>query len=185
MCIYLAGFRVGSHTFIYLHDIWKHLWVLRDTILLQECVDTSWTWVCKEGRNSIVVQVLIGVCHMPTYCENKKACSHINLSVHTRNETRSPEKRVFLDSSHDQYGERLTDVKDIEVLDVYGTWKSVLLSPNRGCENTFCCLTPGLLTVLHVLLPLLPSFTQHFGWGSSKLKDFFTPSRTKWAKKNK
>ncbi len=77
--------------------------------------------MCKEGRNSIVVQVLIGVCHMPTYCENKKACSHINLSVHTRNETRSPEKRVFLDSSHDQYGERLTDVKDIEVLDVYGT----------------------------------------------------------------
>jgi hypothetical protein len=26
----------------------------------------------------------------------------------------------------------------------------------------FCCLTPGLLAVLHVLLPLLPSITQHF-----------------------
>jgi len=31
----------------------------------------------------------------------------------------------------------------------------VLLSPNRGCENTFCCLTPGLVTVL----PLLNSQT--------------------------
>ena len=28
-----------------------------------------------------------------------------------------------------------------------------MLSPNRGCENIVCCLTPGLLAVLHVLLP--------------------------------
>jgi hypothetical protein len=30
--------------------------------------------------------------------------------------------------------------KDIADLGVHPTWKSVLLSPNRGCENTFCCL---------------------------------------------
>ena len=54
--------------------------------------------------------------------------------------------------------------KDITDLVVYETWKSVLLSPNRGCENTFCCSTPDLLDVFHVLLPLLPSFTsQHCG----------------------
>ena len=53
--------------------------------------------------------------------------------------------------------------KHIAGLGVHATWKSVLLSPNRGCENTFCCSTLGLLVVLHVLLPLLPSFTQHFG----------------------
>ncbi len=89
----------------------------------------------KEGRNSLVDQILVGVCHMQTY-ENKKACSHMNLRAHTRNEARSPEKRAFLDSSHDQCDERLTDAKDIAGLDVH----------------------------LHVLLPLLPSFLQHFGF---------------------
>ncbi len=89
---------------------------------------------------------------------------------HTRNETRSSEKHTFLDSSHDQCRERFTDAKDIVDLDVHATWKSVLLSPNRGCENTFCCLTPGLLDVLHVLLPLLPSFTQHFGKEDSETR---------------
>jgi hypothetical protein len=34
-----------------------------------------------------------------------------------------------------------------------------LVTRTRGCENTFCCLTPTLLTVLHVLLPLLLSLT--------------------------
>ncbi len=58
-------------------------------------------------------------------------------------------------------------------LDVHATWKSVLLSPNRGCENTFCCLTPGPLTVLHVLLPLLPSITQHFGEADRQMEFFF------------
>ena len=57
--------------------------------------------MCKEGRNSLVDQVLIGACHMQTY-RNKKACSHMNLRAHTRNEARSPEKHAFLDSSHDR-----------------------------------------------------------------------------------
>ncbi len=75
-------------------------------------------------------------------------------------------------------------------LGVHGTWKSVLLSPNRGCENTFCCLTPVLLAVLHVLLPLLPSFTQHFVSSEGRVQKmkcrvFFPPSRTNWAKKSK
>ena len=74
----------------------------------------------KEGRNSLVAQVLIGVFHMQT-CENKKACSHMNLRAHTRNEARSPEKRVFLDSSHDQCGERFTDAKDIAGWGVHAT----------------------------------------------------------------
>jgi hypothetical protein len=33
----------------------------------------------------------------------------MNLCVYTRNETRSPEKKFFLDSSHDQYVECFTD----------------------------------------------------------------------------
>ena len=49
----------------------------RDTILLQECAHDSWTSVCKEGRNSLDPQVLIGVCHMQTYA-NKKAYGHMN-----------------------------------------------------------------------------------------------------------
>ena len=74
----------------------------------------------NEGRNSLVAQVLIRACHMQTY-ENKKACSDMNLRVHTRNEARSPEKRAFLDSSHDQCGERFTDAKDIAGLGVHTT----------------------------------------------------------------
>jgi hypothetical protein len=52
--VYLTGVRPGVHlrTFIYLHDIWKGLWVIWDTIFLQECVHASWTCVRKEGRNS-------------------------------------------------------------------------------------------------------------------------------------
>jgi hypothetical protein len=105
----------------------------------------------------------------------------MNWRAHTRNEARSPEKHAFLDSLHDQCGDRFTDTKDIMGLGVHATWKSVLLSPNRGCENTFCCLTPGLLPVHHVLLPLLSSFKEHFGSeGSVKCRknemfEFFFP----------
>ncbi len=74
----------------------------------------------KEGRNSLVAQVLIGAFHMQTF-ENKKACSHMNLRPHTRNEPRSPEHSAFLDSSHDQCGERFTDVKDIAGWGVHAT----------------------------------------------------------------
>ncbi len=74
----------------------------------------------NEGRNSLVDQVLIRACHMQTYA-NKKACSHMNLRAHTRNEARSPEQSAFLDSSHDPYGERFTDAKDIAGLGVLAT----------------------------------------------------------------
>jgi hypothetical protein len=55
--------------------------------------------LCTEGLNSLVVQVLICVCDMQTYV-NKKAYIRKNLRVHTRNEARSPEKDVFLDTSN-------------------------------------------------------------------------------------
>jgi hypothetical protein len=62
-----------------------------------------------------------------------------------------------MDSSPDPCGEHFTDAKDIPGLGVHATWKSVLLSPNRGCENTFCCLTPGLLaSFLSFFPPFLP-----------------------------
>ena len=47
---------------------------------------------------------------MQTY-EYKKACSHMNLRAHTRDEARSPEPSAFLDSSHGQCGERFTDAE--------------------------------------------------------------------------
>jgi hypothetical protein len=100
----------------------------------------SWTWVPTEGHNSLVDQVLIGSCHMQTY-ENKKEYSHINLRSHTRNETRSPVKNKFLDSSYDQSGDSFTDVE---------------------VHSGLCCLTPDLLVVVHVLLSPLSSFTRHF-----------------------
>ncbi len=178
VCVRTRFVCVRTRTVIYLHHIWKRLWVIRDTILFQECVHTSWTYVREGGRNSLVTWVLLGSYHMKTY-ENKKTYSHMNFRVHTRNETRSPEKHSLLDSSYDQCDERFTDPKDIAGLVVDPTWKSVLLSRNRGCENTFCCLTPGLLTVLHVLLPFLPSFTQHFVSEGTRSKnemlEFFFP----------
>ncbi len=65
-----------------------------------------------------------------------------------------------------------------------------LLSPNQGCENTFCFLTPSLLAVLHVLLPLLPSFKTTFRvvrWTRSKneMFEFFFPFSYKLSKKSK
>ena len=137
---------------------------------------------------------------LPRFLLVHATCRHMRTKRHaviwtcvrtqeTKRDQRSPEQSAFLDSSHDQCGERFTDAKDIAGLGVHATWKSVLLSPHRGCENTFCCLTPGLLTVLHVLLPLLPSFTQHFGSEDAfkkwNFRVFFSPSPTKWAKKNK
>jgi hypothetical protein len=86
----------------------------------------------------------------------------MNLRVHTRNETRSSEKMAFMDSFTTSTVSVSRIPKDITGLGVHATWKSVLLSPNRGCENTFCCWTPGLLDVLHVLLPLLPSIKSTF-----------------------
>ena len=48
----------------------------------------------KEGRKSLVAQVLIGAFHMQT-CENKKACSHMNLRAHTINEANPPDRIAF------------------------------------------------------------------------------------------
>jgi len=54
-----------------------------------------------EGRNLLVAQVLIGVCHMQTYV-NKKACKPMNLRTHSRNEAKLTDKMAFSDSTHDQ-----------------------------------------------------------------------------------
>jgi hypothetical protein len=76
--------------------------------------------------------------------------------THKKRREISGEKRFF--------GRHTTSVTSVSrmtknITDLVGhtTSKCVLLSTNRGCEDTFCCLTPGLLSVLHVLLPLLPS----------------------------
>jgi hypothetical protein len=55
------------------------------------------------------------------HVRTKKACSHMNLRAHKRNKARSPEHSAFLDSSHDQCGERLTDAKDIAGWGVHAT----------------------------------------------------------------
>ena len=47
----------------------------------------------KEDRNSLVAQDRIGVCQMQTNM-NKKACKHMTLRAHTRNEARSTDKKV-------------------------------------------------------------------------------------------
>jgi len=48
---YLVVFRVCVHTFICVHETWKR-WVIRDTILIQECTHDSWTSVREDSRNS-------------------------------------------------------------------------------------------------------------------------------------
>ena len=55
----------------------------------------------------------------------------------------------------------------------------------EACENIFCCLTPGLLAALHVLLPVLASFTTFWVSFGSVGIFFFSPSeRTSKAPKN-
>jgi hypothetical protein len=53
--------------------------------------------VHREGRNWLVDQDLIGVCHMHTYV-HKKIPRHMKLRAHTRNTTNSSGKIAFSDS---------------------------------------------------------------------------------------
>ena len=110
----------------------------------------------KEGRHSLVAQVLIRVCHMQT-CANKKACSpYMNLRAHTRNEARSAEQSVFWDSSHDQCGERFTDAEAHRGLRRECNMKVCALQ--IGVVTTSICLNSGLLALLHVFFSsFLPS----------------------------
>jgi hypothetical protein len=43
-------------------------------------------------------------------------------------------------------------------------WQSVLLSSSQFCDNTFCCLTPDLLTLLHVISTDPPRVHSFFWW---------------------
>jgi hypothetical protein len=60
----------------------------------------------KEDRNSLVTQDRIGVCQIQTNM-NKKACEHMNLRAHTRNEARSTTKAPFWASRCLSYDELL------------------------------------------------------------------------------
>jgi hypothetical protein len=74
--------------------------------------------------------------------------------------------------SHDQCGERFTDAQGHSGL-------------GRACNLKVCVVVSGLLAVLHVLLPVLASFTQHFVSGLSRGRTeifIFVPSK---APKNK
>jgi hypothetical protein len=70
------------------------VWDIRDTILLQECAHASWTCVCKEGRNSLVTQVLLGTCHMQTW-EQKGIQSYELACTHKKRSEISGETRFF------------------------------------------------------------------------------------------
>ena len=121
--------------------------------------------MCKEGRNSLVAQVLIGACHMQTYA-NKKSCIHMNLRAHTRNEARSPEKRAFLDSSHDQSGERFTDAEEHSGLGRARNMKvCVVVSESRMLEHILLVNSWTSRCPLTSFIPVFPSFlpsTQNF-----------------------
>ncbi len=67
--------------------------------------------VRKEGRNTLVVQVLTGVCHMETHV-NKEVYSHMNFRTHKKRGEISLEKITFLDTSHDQCDECFTDAEE-------------------------------------------------------------------------
>ncbi len=146
---YLTGFRVCGHTLTCVNETWKRLWVIRDTMLFEKCTHVSWTCVCKEGRNSLVVRLLIGVWHIQTYT-NKKGYIHMNLRTHTRNDVRSPEKSAFLDSSHDQCGEcfmhvqthsgfgRVYNMKVCVVVSKSRLWEHILLFNSWPCGCPSC-----------------------------------------------
>ena len=159
--VYLVEFRVYVRPLICVYEIWKRLWVIRETILLQECAHSSWTCVRNEGRNSLVAQGRQISEDRSYWCipHNRLTKKRIEPLFWTRRKT------SVVNVS------RMS--KDMVSLDVYVTWRSVVWSPNRGCENTFCCLTPDLLTVgMHFCsLSFVPSsppspssfLTKHFG----------------------
>ena len=72
---YLADFRTLVHMSSW--DMKTSLGHSRHHLASGMCTRVrGWTFVCKEGRNSLVVHVLIGVWHMKT-CVNKEAWSHM------------------------------------------------------------------------------------------------------------
>jgi hypothetical protein len=75
---------------------------------------------------------------MQTY-ENKKACSHMNLRSHTRDEARSPDQSAFLDSSYGQCGECFTDAESHSGL-------------GRECNMKVCLVVFKSRLLEHILL---------------------------------
>jgi hypothetical protein len=63
-------------------------------ILLLGRSDAGHPRVHREGRNWIVTQDLIVVCHIHTYA-HKKILRHMKLRAHTRNTAKSPVKNAF------------------------------------------------------------------------------------------
>jgi hypothetical protein len=105
----------------------------------------------KEGRNSFGSYW----CMSPEDIYEQKGMKSYEMCVHTRNEGRSPEKRAFLDSSHER------------------VWAYVQ-------HESLCCflqiefVRTHSVFVLHVFLPLLPSFHTTFQYTMFFLKCFTT-----------
>ena len=102
----------------------------------------------SEGRNSLVGQDPIDVCHVQTYAD-KKVCRHMNLRARIRNVAKSPDKIAFSVSLRHQMTVLLT-VKYISGLDLCSVCMSVQEGPTRCCTNTF---PSQLLTSLFPAVP--------------------------------
>jgi cap2 methyltransferase len=80
---------------------------------------------CRCSRECASNRTLMDVNSDP----DEKEYSHMNLRVHTRNEARSPDKRAFLDSSHDPCGESVSRIPRTQ-----RDWAYI------QHESLFCCL---------------------------------------------
>ena len=89
-------------------------------------------------------------------CEQKGMQSYMNLCEHTRNEGKSLEQSVFLDSSHDQCGERFTDAEAHS-----GQHESLCSCLQIDVVTTSICLNSGLFALLYVFFSSFLPTTQN------------------------
>ncbi len=108
------------------------------------CTNASWTSVPRKVVTRSLPRFLLVHAtsrHVRTKSLSKSSW-HMNLRADTRNEPRSPEKRAFLDSSHDQCGERERFTDPCAVVSKSSLWKHVLLFKSWPSRCPSCLSSP-------------------------------------------
>jgi hypothetical protein len=167
--VYLSGFCHGTCTPFHmspsLHELQEHLWVIRDTDLLHRNVHTVHEFrFCEQGsRNSIVSQVLIGVCHMKIYVDKKVYRQLYSELVLTHKKWYEISGRDLFFGLVTRPVWRVFHVYRLGMITqrtwVYVSHESLCScheSLTRCCDDKFCW-PPDLLVLLHVIA-LPPSF---------------------------
>jgi hypothetical protein len=144
---YLACSR-DAHTRSYFFNIHENI---SGSFEKQSCfrnVHVSWTYVLRK----VVTRWLPRFLLVDDTCRHMRRKRHgvIWTCVCTQETKRDLRRKALFWTRHTTSAASVSRMpKDIPGLGVYATWKSVLLSPNRGCENLFIYSTRSRFMWIH------------------------------------